>query len=245
MRPLRQANHPPPVDARADRGAALLRDLGQDLALCAGRMFRRQPGFAAGAILTLALGIGANSAIFALVDATLLRPLPIPEPERAGDDVGAHCDSSAHERVSPQQPARLRIARSRSFETVAGFMAGVGGMVMGGADGIAETVSRQWVTAGVFDVLGSRPIVGRTLPGRRPQRALMRRAQRVVLADALQRRSRPSSAATCGSMAGRTPWSASCPIGAADWQDRLWADDRIHERATARARRAVFRRSGA
>ena len=43
-------------------------------------------------------------------------------------------------------------------------MGGVGGMVMGGADGMAETVSRQWVTAGVFDALGVKPIAGRTFP---------------------------------------------------------------------------------
>ncbi len=46
------------------------------------RQMRRAPAFTALAIATLALGIGANSAIFALVDATLLRPLPVPGPER-------------------------------------------------------------------------------------------------------------------------------------------------------------------
>ena len=48
------------------------------------------------------------------------------------------------------------------FERIAGFMPNVGGMVMAGADGNAETVSRQWVTAGIFDVLGVKPIAGRT-----------------------------------------------------------------------------------
>ena len=47
-------------------------------------------------------------------------------------------------------------------------MPGVGGMVMSGADGTAETVPRQWVTAGVFDALGVRAVAGRTfLPVRR------------------------------------------------------------------------------
>ena len=51
--------------------------------------------------------------------------------------------------------------RSRSFAAIGGFMANVGGMVMGNADGLADTVSRQWVTAGIFDALGVQPIAGR------------------------------------------------------------------------------------
>ena len=52
--------------------------------------------------------------------------------------------------------------RSRTFEKIAGFTPSVGGMVMAGADGNAETVARQWVTSGIFDVLGVTPIAGRT-----------------------------------------------------------------------------------
>src|SRR4029450_13407647 len=63
---------------------------------------------------------------------------------------------------------------------MAGFIPGVGGMVMAGADGHAETVPRQWVTAGIFDALGVNAIVGRTfLPSDDS-----RRAHVVVLSEA-------------------------------------------------------------
>ncbi len=53
-------------------------------------------------------------------------------------------------------------ARSRTFETIAGYTPSMGSMVMSGRDGNAQTVSRQWVTSGIFDVLGVKPIAGRT-----------------------------------------------------------------------------------
>jgi putative ABC transport system permease protein len=124
------------------------------------RQLRGSPAFTLVATLTLALGIGANSAIFALVDATLLRPLPFGDPDRL---VAVWETGGTNQRsyVSPLNMLDWN-SRSRSFETIAGFTPALGGMVMAGADGNAETVSRQWVTAGIFDVLGVTPIAGRT-----------------------------------------------------------------------------------
>jgi putative ABC transport system permease protein len=161
MRPLRQSHAPTPVQPGAPR-RSLMCDLAQDVRYALGAL-RRQPSFAAGAILTLALGIGANSAIFALVDATLLRPLPIPEPERAVM-ISGHTATSPDEAISPNDLLDFE-ARSHSFETLGAVMGGVGrvgGMVMSGADGTAQTISRQWVTAGIFEALGVRPVAGRT-----------------------------------------------------------------------------------
>jgi putative ABC transport system permease protein len=134
------------------------------------RQLRGGPAFTIVATLTLALGIGANSAIFALVDATLLRPLPYGDPGRL---VTIWETTGTNPRSYASPPNMLDWhARSRSFETIAGFTPVVGGMVMAGADGNAETVSRQWVTAGIFDVLGVRPIAGRTFqPADEHQRA--------------------------------------------------------------------------
>ena len=124
------------------------------------RQLRAAPAFTLVAALTLALGIGANSAIFALVDATLLRPLPYGEPDRL---VTIWETTSATPRGFASPPnMRDWLSRGRTFDAIAGYTPSMGSMVMSGRDGNALTVSRQWVTSGIFDVLGVKPIAGRT-----------------------------------------------------------------------------------
>lgn len=145
------------------------------------RLLRRSPGFALVAVITLALGIGANSAIFALVDAVLLRPLPFPDPDRLVM-LWERTERSARAAVSPLNMTDWK-ERSTALESIGGHVPNVGGMVMNGRDGIAETITRQWVGAGFFDPLGVRPIVGRTfLPSDEAARANV-----VVLREALWR----------------------------------------------------------
>jgi len=119
------------------------------------------PGFTAVATLTLALGIGANSAIFALADATLLRPLQFAESDR----IVAIQERSV---AAPQLPVSIPTLRdlreqNSSFEALAAVSLGAGGgPLVTAPDGTVETVERQSVTAQFFEVLGVIPVAGRT-----------------------------------------------------------------------------------
>ena len=155
-------------------------DLRQDLRF-ATRTLTRERLFTAAAVLMLALGIGANSAMFALVDAILLRPLPFPAPDRLVV-LWEQTPASPRSRVSPINLLDWK-ARSRTFEGMAAYVPNVAGMVLASEDGNAETVPRQWVSSGIFDVLGVRPIAGRTfLPSDDAERATV-----VVLSESFWR----------------------------------------------------------
>ena len=89
----------------------------------------------------------------------ITRPLPFGAPDRLVM-MWESSDTFSRGRVAP--PTALDWNdRNVTFDVIAGFSPGVGGMVMNGADGTAETVPRQWVTSGFFDVLGIEAIAGR------------------------------------------------------------------------------------
>jgi putative ABC transport system permease protein len=122
------------------------------------RQLKGAPGFTLVATLTLALGIGANSAIFALADATLMRPLPFAEPHRL---VWMWETRNGQGRIFVN-PLDLEdfIERNRTFDALAGFVRS--GMPFDNPDGTAERVPSLAVTTRFFDVFRVVPIAGRT-----------------------------------------------------------------------------------
>jgi putative ABC transport system permease protein len=122
------------------------------------RQLRKNAGFTTVALLTLALGIGANTAIFSFVNAILLRPLPFKDPERlvmvfeAFQERGSHKDA-----VGAPVLGQWR-QLSRSFDGLAGR--GFGDFILTGM-GQPETLSGAIVSANTFSLLGVKPLLGR------------------------------------------------------------------------------------
>jgi putative ABC transport system permease protein len=125
------------------------------------RTLRRAPGFTFAAVLTLALGIGANTTMFGIVNATMLQRLPFPEPERLVILWQASSQDRASFNIVSMPNYRDWLERSTSFASL-GLLdsAGRGYSLTGQGEG--ERVPGLRVTASVFDVLGIPPLLGRT-----------------------------------------------------------------------------------
>jgi putative ABC transport system permease protein len=136
--------------------AAFFETLWQDLKFGARTLFR-SPGFAAIAILTLALGIGANAAIFSVLNAVLLRPLPWTEPDRA---VMIWSKWTAFDKtwVAEGEVVDYR-RRSQTLQEVATWSEGQVNLT---GDQEPERVAGARVSANTFSTLGVAPMIGRT-----------------------------------------------------------------------------------
>jgi predicted permease len=141
---------------REQRGLPFVDALRQDL-LYTVRTLRANPGFALTAILTLALGIGATSAIFSAVNAVLLRPLPFSDPNRLVMIYGVGGNDDRHESVSYPTFVDWR-DQSHSFESMAAF---ANATLTIAVNGSTELVRGKRVTSSMFHVLGVQPAVGR------------------------------------------------------------------------------------
>ncbi len=140
---------------RAQRTLPFVEILAQDIRFAL-RQLRRSPGFTLTAVLTLALGIGGNTAIFSIVNGVLLNPLPFPQADQL---VGLHESKPNFENGSISYPNFLDWRKNNhSFSSMA-VARGYSFSVTGKGD--AEQVNADFISSGYFAVLGIRPMLGR------------------------------------------------------------------------------------
>ena len=143
---------------RRQRGLPLIETLIQDLRFGL-RISLKHPGFTIVAVMTLALGVGANTAIFSVVNAVFLRPLPYIDPQRLV------VIESGNKQSGPQQLAGVSPAdfwdwqeQSTAFEHLAAYSGG--GFSLTGVEN-PESIPQARVSASFFPALGAKPLLGR------------------------------------------------------------------------------------
>jgi putative ABC transport system permease protein len=122
------------------------------------RLLARQPGFSATAVLTLALGIGANAAIFSVVRTTLLEPLPFGHPESLLQVWETLPSLGVLENTPAPDTFSLWKARSRSIDDIAAYTVGTANLTGGGEP---ERLAALRTSANLVSVLSFRPALGR------------------------------------------------------------------------------------
>ena len=150
-------------DARAAWGWTWLEQLWRDVQY-AFRTLRHNPGFTAAAVLSLALGIGANTAIFSLIDALMLRRLPVHNPQELVllKFRSRRADTPADDSFSYQVVKTLASQRD-IFSGVCGFS---GGRFDVGPRGSVSDVEGAWVTGDCYRTFGLSPALGRLIDGK-------------------------------------------------------------------------------
>ena len=147
-----------PVQMGASRKANFIGDVMQDVRFAL-RLFAKNPAFTAIAVLALALGIGANSAIFSVVDALLLRPLPYKNPEQ----LVMVWENATHMGFPKDTPSPANFLDWRQQANVFTGMAACSERAFNLTGvGEPERLDGRRVSANLFDVLGVTPIIGRT-----------------------------------------------------------------------------------
>ncbi len=148
-------------DCRDAVGLRLLGELRGDVGYAL-RLLRRSPAFTLVALLSLGLGIGANTAIFTLIDSVLVKTLPVEDPQRLFfvDNSGGKSGGSS----GPPYPCFERLRDHNRF--LSGIAAFDERMFKMSIDGVPERVRGQYASGSYFDVLGVRAVHGRVLtPG--------------------------------------------------------------------------------
>ncbi len=146
------------------------------------RMLLKQPGFTLIAVVTLALGIGANTAIFSVVSAVLLRPLPYPEPEQLARLLNMDMTSGARDIGASMPDYREWRKRNQSFAHLAAYRTSTYNI---SGDEEPERVVGARVDTDFFPLLGVNPAQGRGFSG---EEGVFGNHRVVVLSDALWRR---------------------------------------------------------
>lgn len=146
-------------ECRDTRRVGFIEDFMRDVRYAL-RMIRSKPGFSVPALLSLGLGIGANIAIFSVVNAVLIRPLPYPNPEKL---VGVFNSAAFSGQVIREWPLSLELyaaykENTRSFEEFGVWTSGTAAVTgVGGPEQVATVA----MTHGVLRALGVRPYLGR------------------------------------------------------------------------------------
>ncbi len=145
-------------EIRANRAGAKLETIFRDVRFGV-RMLRKNPGFTAVAVLTLALGIGANTAIFSVIESQLWRPLPFPDSERVYQlDTTPPENATSWFGVSGSQLLSWR-SEAHAFDAISGFNYPVGRNFSAGAS--TGRIRAMEISSGFFETLQTRPLLGR------------------------------------------------------------------------------------
>ena len=130
------------------------------------RQLRRSPGFAAIAVLTLALGIGANTAIFSVVNSVILRPLPYHDSGRIYRIWGTLPSRGLRE-LPVSEPEFLEYKKSRSFDHMGAFATAALNLTKSGDP---ERITATWATADALSAMSAGTILGRVFSADEDQR---------------------------------------------------------------------------